>query len=265
MSYLKKFILVAISVTIVIVPAFILMEKGWTRTVSYSESEGANGIIEETFENIFESEYDKKARELADWKRPEVPFKVALQAGHWKASEAPEEFPNLRENTGTSGGGKTEWQVNLEIAQKTKQALETQGIQAEILPATIPPEYWADLFIAIHADGNLDTSVTGYKAAAPRRDFTGRAAEFVKTLEAEYEKATGLIYDPNVTRNMRGYYAFNWRRYEHSLHPMTTAVILETGFLTNPNDRKVIVNNQQRSVEGIVNAILKYKQQHHLE
>ncbi|HYC79822.1 MAG TPA: N-acetylmuramoyl-L-alanine amidase [Candidatus Binatia bacterium] len=263
MSKLLKYTIICTLILVIGSAAFFAIDKGWSKSTSYSEQEAGDSIIED-IESIFESEYDKKVRELANWKRPEGQFKVALQAGHWKANEAPEEFPNLRENTGTSGGGKTEWQVNLEIAEKTKAILESQGITVEILPATIPKEYWADLFIAIHADGNLDQSTTGYKAAAPRRDMTGRAADFVKVLEEEYEKTTGLTYDPNVTRNMRGYYAFNWRRYEHSLHPMTTGVILETGFLTNPNDRRIIVNNQEKSAQGISTAVMKFKQQYNL-
>jgi N-acetylmuramoyl-L-alanine amidase len=57
---------------------------------------------------------------------------------------------------------------------------------------------------------------------------------------------------------MRGYYAFNWRRYDHSLHPMTVAMIIETGFLTNVSDRRLIVNNHKKSAQGIANGILKY-------
>jgi hypothetical protein len=65
-----------------------------------------------------------------------------------------------------------------------------------------------------------------------------------------------MIIDPNITRNMRGYYAFNSRRYEHSIHPMTPGAIVETGFITNASDRRIIVNNPKKSAEGIANAIL---------
>jgi N-acetylmuramoyl-L-alanine amidase len=39
---------------------------------------------------------------------------------------------------------------------------------------------------------------------------------------------------------------------------MTTAVILETGFLSNYNDRLIIVDNPDLSTEGLTNGILKY-------
>src|SRR5690606_28953636 len=109
-----------------------------------------------------------------------------------------------------------------------------------------------------HADGNTNTSLSGFRAAAPRRDQTGRAAEFVKLLEASYGEATGLRHYPTVTRRTTGYYAFNYRRYEHALHPMTTGVILETGFLTSPSDRRIIVDGQDRAARGIASAISAY-------
>src|SRR5690606_11223568 len=117
--------------------------------------------------------------------------------------------------------------------------LEAAGYAVDILPTTIPPGYHADVFIAIHADGNANPSLSGYRAAAPRRDATGQARRLAGLLTHTYGAATGLRHYPQVTRRMRGYYAFNSRRYRHALHPMTVGVILETGFLTNPRDRRI--------------------------
>lgn len=189
------------------------------------------------------------------WERPAGPLRVALQAGHWKASEAPDEQAGLRTN-GTRGGGKAEWEVNLEIAQRTARLLEDAGYLVEILPTTIPPGYFADLFLSIHADGSASTSTSGYRASPPGRDMTGRAAEFSALLERSYGDVTGLRHYPAVTRRMRFYYAFNWRRYDHALHPMTVAAILETGFLTSPQDRAVIVDSPDRAARGIADAVI---------
>jgi N-acetylmuramoyl-L-alanine amidase len=191
------------------------------------------------------------------WQRPSGPPRVALQAGHWKAAEAPDEQARLRTN-GTRGGGREEWEVNLEIARRTATLLEDAGISVELLPTTIPPAYWADLFVSVHADGHASAAVSGYRAAAPRRDATGRAAEFAALLERTYGEATGLRHYPSVTRRMVNYYAFNWRRYEHALHPMTVAVILETGFLTSPTDRRVIVGTPERAARGIAEAVVRF-------
>jgi N-acetylmuramoyl-L-alanine amidase len=191
------------------------------------------------------------------WRRPDGPVRVALQAGHWKAVEAPAEQARLRTN-GTRGGGKAEWEVNLGIARHTARLLEAAGYEVEILPTTIPPGYWADVFISIHADGNASSTASGYRAAAPRRDRTGRARELAALLTETYGAATGLPHYPLITRRMRGYYAFNSRRYRHALHPMTVGVILETGFLTSPRDRRIIVDAQDRAARGIADAVIRF-------
>ncbi|MEX1181840.1 MAG: N-acetylmuramoyl-L-alanine amidase [Gemmatimonadota bacterium] len=199
------------------------------------------------------------ADEYVAWTRPDVPIRVALQAGHWKAHEAPDEQRRLRAN-GTRGGGKAEWEVNLDIAKLTATLVEEAGYEVEILPTTIPPGYWADLFVSIHADGNTNTSLSGYRAAAPRRDRTGRAEPFKDLLMQTYGAATGLPVYPTVTRRMTSYYAFNSRRYDHALHPETVGVILETGFLTSARDRRIIIGAQDRAARGIADAVITYLQ-----
>lgn len=195
---------------------------------------------------------------LDDWTRPDGPPKVGLQVGHWKNSELPEELSRLIGNTGASGGGKSEWEVNYAIAEETKRILEEKGVIVDILPATIPQEYWADVFVAIHADGSTDFYKSGFKAAAPRRDYSGGANELLSLVEEEYEKVTGMKKDPNVTRNMRGYYAFAWWRYEHAVHPKTSSIILETGFLTSSSDRRIIVSRPEIPAGGLAKGILKF-------
>lgn len=194
----------------------------------------------------------------ASWERPDGPAKVALQVGHWKSEEHPEELKKLRGNTGSQGGGKTEWEVNFEIANLVKEKLEERQITVEILPATVPPKYWADVFLSIHADGSTDTTKSGYKVAGPWRDFTNNSDELVRYLENSYESSTGLDKDPNITRNMRGYYAFSWWRYEHAIHPMTTAAIIETGFLTSPSDRELLIGSPESSADGIFIGLIAY-------
>ena len=190
----------------------------------------------------------------ADWRPPEGPVRIALQAGHWRADEAPGELNGLRDG-GTRWRGTAEWEVNLEIARAAGALLEEKGYEVDILPAVVPPGYRAHLFISIHADGSNDPRATGYRVAPPRQDATGRAAGFATLLEERYGEATGLGRLPTVTRRMQNYYAFNFRRYEHALHPMTIGVILETGFLTSARDREVIVSSPEVAARGIVDAV----------
>lgn len=193
-----------------------------------------------------------------NWNRPEGPPRVGLQVGHWQNDQVPEELSNLRGNTGASGGGKAEWEVNMAIAEAIKDLLQQRGVAVDILPTTVPPRYWADVFVAIHADGNTDSSVNGFKFARGWRDVTSKAESLVALLETSYSQTTGMAQDPNISRNMRGYYAFAWWRFEHAVHPMTTAVIAETGFLTNPSDRTIIVDNHKLSAQGIAEGILNF-------
>jgi N-acetylmuramoyl-L-alanine amidase len=193
----------------------------------------------------------------ADWRPPAGPVKIALQAGHWRANEAPRELSGLKDN-GTRWQNLAEWENNLEVARRTQTLLEDAGYQVELLPAVVPPGYRAHLFIAIHADGHRDPTASGFRAASPRRDLTGRAARFAELLEEKYGEVTGLRRIPDVTRRMQNYYAFNYRRYEHALHPMTIGVILETGFLTSPADRSLIVEDRDRVARGIVDAVMAF-------
>ncbi len=181
-------------------------------------------------------------------------MRIALQAGHWRANEAPSELSGLRDN-GTAWQGTAEWESNLEIAQRAGVMLEELGYEVDVLPAVVPPGYRAHLFIAIHADGSNDPAASGFRVASPRSDATGRASQVVDLLERSYGDATGLRLLPTVTRRMQSYYAFNFRRYEHALHPMTIGVIIETGFLTSAGDRRVILGDPDRAARGIVDAV----------
>ena len=247
---MKKFFLLSFLVFIITSIYLFKFNPLTSKTIS-----GAPPYDASDSDYVTESEEE---RLLKDWKRPDVPTKVALQVGHWKNDEVPDELHKLRGNTGATGDGMSEWEVNYEIARLTKEFLEEKGITVELLPATVPKSYWADVFVAIHADGSEDTTKSGYKAATSRRNTTGTADELVEMIETSYENATGLEKDPLITRNMRGYYAFSYWRFEHAVHPMTASAILETGFLTNPSDRDTIVDSPEISAQGLADGILTY-------
>lgn len=186
-------------------------------------------------------------------------LRVALQAGHWRAEEAPRELSGLKRN-GTSWEGVHEWEVNLAIARRAADLLAESGFEVDVLPAVVPQAYRADLFIAIHADGSEDPRASGYRVASSRRDRTGRADHAAELLGSVYGEVTGLRRLTTTTRRMRNYYAFNYRRYRHSIHPGTVGVILETGFLTSNRDRAVILDDPGRAALGIVNAVKTYSE-----
>lgn len=197
---------------------------------------------------------------LSNWQRPPGPARVGIQVGHWQNQDAPEEQINLRKNNGASSSGVNEVDINLDIALKLKALLEEKSIVVDLLPTTIPPAYWADVFIAIHADGNLDSSVNGYKFAGPWRDYSGKSTELISLIEPLYKELTKLNKDPNISRNMRGYYAFSWWRYKHAIHPKTVAIIAETGFVSSPQDRSVLTKSSHLPAKTLAEGIIQFLQ-----
>lgn len=183
--------------------------------------------------------------------------RVGLQVGHWKSKELPEELARLRTSSGAFSDGYAEVDINLAIAQRVEKLLIARGVVVDLLPATVPPAYDADAFVAIHADGATTRSARGFKVATPWRTSQASAA-LADALSAEYGKATGMPRDGAITINMRGYYAFNYRRHEHAVARTTPAVILEMGFLTSPTDRAILFNRADRVAAGIANGIIGY-------
>lgn len=231
--------------TLVIYQSYIISTK-FGAPPYYDESD----VLDSDFD--FEDEY-------ANWKRPEGPVKIGLQAGHWKTDEMPKEQEKIKNRGGgTSGRGLSEWEVVLSITKETKEILEKEGYIVDILPATIPEDYWADAFVSLHADGNLNPAVRGYKVASNQRDRTNNSHLLSDFLSKNYEEITGFPEDPNITRNMTRYYAFNSRRYIHAIHPMTPGVLIETGFMSNFAESTVLINEQEKPAEGIAKGIIEY-------
>jgi N-acetylmuramoyl-L-alanine amidase len=185
-------------------------------------------------------------------------WRVGLQIGHYQNDEVPPELSGLVGNTGAVWGGQTEADVIAPIVDLAIGYLESEGVVVDRLPAVVPPGYRADAFVSVHADGNTNSAINGFKIAGPRRDYSGRSSALVAALTSAYASSSRLRADGNVTRRMTAYYAFNWPRYEHAIHPLTPAAIVETGFLTSPIDRTVIVNNPERAARGIADGILSF-------
>ncbi len=231
---------------------------GFIHLYSKSSAFGAPPYVENS-DSIFDTAPLEKINEYSKWQRPKGPIRVGLQAGHWKTVEMPEEQARIRDNGGgTSGKGVAEWEVVLEIAIKTAEILEKEGYIVDILPATVPEDYLADAFVSIHADGNLNPVVSGYKVAPYARDITNNADELSDFIIEAYGNTTGLSIDPNITRNMTRYYAFNSRRYKHAIHPMTPGVLVETGFMTNHKEATLLIENPEIPAEGIAKGIIKF-------
>lgn len=182
---------------------------------------------------------------------------VAIQAGHWRTNEQPDEFKWLRTSTGASAGGVHEVDLNVDIAHRVVKYLRDWGNDAFVVPATVPPNYRADAFVALHSDGNTNTSARGYKVATYWRNWEA-SDMLVRELADQYGKDTGLPKDWRITGNMRGYYAFNSGLYEHTIAEDTPAAILEMGFLSNAADRAFMIRNRDLIARSIALGVARF-------
>jgi hypothetical protein len=185
--------------------------------------------------------------------------RVGIQIGHWFVGQLPDELRRL--SAGASSGGWNEWELNLLIGQRVVQMLEEAGVQADLLPATIPVRYRAHAFVAIHADGDTSGRLNGFKLARPGFSSIPEADdELVRLMYQEYGAATGMVRDndAHISRRMVYYYAFNTRRYQHAIDIGTPAAIIETGFLTNSSDRAFLTGRPDLAARGITNGILRF-------
>lgn len=182
---------------------------------------------------------------------------VTLQAGHYHNDVLPEELKHLTDHTGASAGGVNEVDVNVAVANLTAQMLYARGYSVDLLGATVPVSYTTDLFLALHADGNTDTSLRGFKAVAPWGSVPA-SDTFVGLLYEEYGKATRLPSDPRTSEAMANYYAFNPIKYLHAVNTQVSSALLEMGFVTNALDREVLAREEDRIALGIANAVDRY-------
>jgi N-acetylmuramoyl-L-alanine amidase len=173
---------------------------------------------------------------------PRTP-RVGLQIGHLNPEEQPDELASLRINTGGYAFGLNEVDINKATAYMLKDMLEFEGIEVDILPATIPPNYHADLVIALHSDSSPDVTRRGYKSAHFRYPRNKWEDELKAVIDQSYFFFSGLPDDDdNVSGSMLEYYAFNRARYKHAVSRSTPAVIVEMGYISNEKDRAFLID-----------------------
>jgi len=189
---------------------------------------------------------------------PTGPRRVAIQAGHWKSDEAPDELRRLIPQTGAEWEGVTEVEIGLDIAQRVGVILNSKGIAVDILPTTIPVGYVADAFVALHADSDGVGANSGFKMAHGARRGPYEDA-LLNDIKDSYGAATGLDYDAtHITSQMRGYYPFSWSRFQHAVAAHTPAVILEMGYVSSDDDRALMLDHADLVANSIADGILKF-------
>ncbi len=165
------------------------------------------------------------------------PVRVGLQIGHLEVGNHPEELATLRYNTGASVNGINEVDINQVVAQTLSDMLVNEGIMVDLLPATVPEDYQADVFVSLHADSSEDSKRRGYKSAVFRFERNKNDALLKTIIDQNYFYFSGFPDDDaNVSGSMLEYYAFNDKRFKHAVSFKTPAIIVEMGYLSNQED-----------------------------
>ena len=170
--------------------------------------------------------------------------RIGIVSGHWG-------------NGGDPGAvcpdGTNEHDVNLAIASLVRQKLEAYGYEIDLLQEFDPrlDGYNAAVLLSIHADtcDVIDNQATGFKVAASTYSRDRNLADrLTACLDDRYAGVTGLHLHPgSVTVNMTDYHAFS------VIDPVTTAAIIETGFLNL--DRNILVGHPDVVADGVVSGI----------
>jgi len=190
---------------------------------------------------------------------PSGPRRIGIQVGHWMTDQVPAELgTRITFQTGTSWAGVQEVDVNMDVAQRIKAQLTARGYIVDLIPTTVPVGYIADVFLALHADGDGTGEKSGFKIAhgSRRGPYEDKLVSFLRD---EYSKGTGLDWDAlGISRNMTNYFSFNWGRYQHAAAAHTPAAILEMGFLSNDYDRELMIDKADGVATAIVNGIQRF-------
>jgi N-acetylmuramoyl-L-alanine amidase len=154
----------------------------------------------------------------------------------------------------TCDDGLTEVSVNQDIALRTKNLLERQGLVVDLLEEydSRLEGYKAAALISLHADSCqfIDDNATGFKVAASQAGQSAEASQALAAcLTSRYAYRTGLKNHPaSVTWDMTGYHSFS------EVDPSTPAVIIEMGFLFL--DRVFLTQHADRVAQGLAEGIL---------
>lgn len=164
--------------------------------------------------------------------------------------------------------GKTESQINLEVALKLQQALVKQGYTvvmcrtsqnvdlSNVQRAEIANEANAAAFIRLHCDSSESSSPTGTLTLAPSTSnkycasIASQSQVLSKSIVNNICKVTSSRNrGVSIVDNMTG---LNWSKV-----PVT---IVEMGFLSNPGEDRLLSSDdyQNKIVQGIVNGIGEY-------
>lgn len=183
-----------------------------------------------------------------------------------QTEEIPDDFPTNRialvvGHLGNDSGavcqdGLREVDVNNTIATYVQKRLLEMGYQVDLLEEfdSRLEDYRGMILLSIHTDScdYVNDLATGFKiAAALSEEKFENSTRLVNCISDRYATITGLTYHyQSITNDMTYYHAFD------EINPLTTAAIIETGFLNL--DRQILTEKPDQIAEGIVAGIQCY-------
>lgn len=190
--------------------------------------------------------------------------KVAIDPGH-----------GGRDTGARTANGRNEQETNLRVALKVEALLKGQGV--EVLMTRTADKFlsvaercnkanaWgADIFVSLHADAASDPGPHGHHAIYSIHARPGQGgARLARLLVDEVERATGRTAWPRGDRGIwtRESEATPGKDYYGILRGTTMpAIILERGFMTNPDDLQLLFDDEHlnRQATGIAAGIYAY-------
>lgn len=245
-----------------------------------------SGMMEEerNEKNLLEAEANGADREPETLDREDPPsaqgkerWTIVLDPGHQRAEDPGLEplgpgsaVMKKKVSSGTKGTttGIQEYQYVLDLSLMVRDMLEREGFRvvmtrtgndvslSNIDRARIANHAEADLFLRIHANGSDNPGVHGISTYTMPEDspynpeLAGRSERASSLLLDEVVKATGAKDRGNRKNN--SYTGINWSE--------VPVVILETGFMTNPEEDLLMAmtSYREKMARGIARAIVRY-------
>lgn len=183
------------------------------------------------------------------------------------------------QDLGASGKIYDEKNLVLKMAQKLKAVLKAKGYTVYLtretdrfLPLEMRPyqtaRYKADLFIAIHANAAKDKKINGIECFA----LTPVGASSTQDTKLNWRKEIGNTYDRQnsiltyevqkamIKRTGATDRGIKRARFVVLKTPRCPAILIETGFMSNPSEEKLLGQNyyQQNLVSAIAEGISKF-------
>ena len=172
---------------------------------------------------------------------------------------------------GKSNGDFKEWDFNNKMQCKIKKRLLDHGIEVYLTNpnpekkdeigltkrSTLANNYWTSkgkpkaIFISLHGNAYSDTNVRGTETFHST-NASSNSKTFAKTLNDEVVKTMKSL-DANAKD--RGVKSQDFTVIYKALMP---SILIEYAFYSNPNDLKILKNNQDDLAEATVKAICKY-------